>query len=169
MDDNVVTLRLFEFYPAVKPEFAHLPMAELCELEESGVEVLDPQTFNFSDLDELLAETASDTLAFDAILRLSSMVIRGRANFPAVLSEWIADYLGGNIKRPRARGLHPKSNLMRDLSIRAEIRRIVQVGEVSATRNVATSGKDCACDLVANRRGMTYGAVAKIWQRRSSD
>ena len=139
--------------------------SEIFEMMRRGKQVFGELEFHCEGLPDLLRDAERDSIAFEASQRLAASMMRAGVPLPQTLSTWVADVLDGRAIAPRQRGKHPRANSMRDMSICFVIRMLIRDGAMAATRNVATAHSNSACDVVAERFGMSYAAVAKVWQR----
>ena len=147
-----------ELYPDCTP-------SELFEMIGQGKQVFGELEFHCEGLPDLLRDAELDSIAFEALQRLAASMMRAGAPLPQTLSTWVADVLDGRAIAPRQRGKHPQANLHRNLMIFCAISTLIEDGAMSATRNVASAHSNSACDVVAERLGMSYAAVAKVWRR----
>lgn len=124
----------------------------------------DQPVLNFQGVDRLIEAAVSDASAFDALRMLTGIAVGAGVAMPPDLRKWARLMLWGLAKPPkrptRKRSFQKK---LRDKEIAREILTVVMEGELAPTRNAASPARS-ACDVVADRRRITYDAAEVIWK-----
>ena len=122
-------------------------------------------------LSELIEESHSSPLAYQALQKALHHLRETQKPIPDELREWAFDVASGIQPCPKpGRGPKPYGNQVRNEIIVETVRTLVECG-LTATRNEA-SPPESACDAVSQALGMhgvglAYEGVAKVWSDRN--
>ena len=118
---------------------------------------------------ELIEESDTSPLAFQALQEVVGMTRRRIESMPEGLREWIFDVAEGKRVMPaRGQGRNPFSNQVRNELIVRTIQALTDCG-LTATRNEASEHRS-ACDAVSDALKvhgieLTYDGVVKVWAK----
>ena len=142
--------------------------------QEAGVtqiydyEILAVNTLRDDRYRELIEDSRSSDLSFQALQQVVRSLRRDLKPIPSEVKEWALDVADGTQEAPnRGRGRKSSANRVRDDLVARTVRNLVSCG-LTATRNEATAPKS-ACDAVskalsAHGLKLSYHGVAKVWR-----
>ena len=124
-------------------------------------------------LAELIEDSETDTVAYDATQQALRHLRESSEEIPRELHEWAYDVATDLRTRPKTGpGRNPSTNRVRDATIIRTMEILVSCG-LQPTRNEATEPAVSAADAVsealkAHRENLEPGSVAKIWTNRNN-